>query len=334
MKNNDATERCHILDDLFNGGKKRTLKEILERVSEIRDKEYLVSTFKTDIKFMREGRYAAPIVQKRIGREHFYYYDDKTYSIRNTTHNREDLIRLHEINNILRQFKHFGIHQELEKMIEKVKNAIRQNTPIIEDIIHFEETPNYTGTIHLQPLYDIIFQKQVLNITYTPFGEDTENYVFHPQLLKQYKMRWFLIGFRGNIIDDYKKLRALPLDRINKFEINEEISHQYVPRETIIKLTEATVGVVPPWGDKAVIEEVIIKIEKTRAYYVQTKPLHSSQTIIAEDDKSITFALQVIVSRELKTNLLQYGKEFTVIKPESLRKELKEILETALEKHK
>jgi predicted DNA-binding transcriptional regulator YafY len=219
-------------------------------------------------------------------------------------------------------------------MIEKIKSAILQNASVTEDIIHFEETPNYTGTIHLQALYKAILTKQVLNMTYTPFREKTEQYVFHPQLLKQYNRRWFLIGFRGNIIEDYKQLRALPLDRIDKFEKNEEISHQYVPRETIIKLTESTVGVVPPWGEKAIVEEVIFKIDKSRAYYLVTKPLHASQIIVEQDDKSITFALWVIVSRELVTNLLQYGKEFTVIKPESLRKELKEILEAALEKHK
>jgi hypothetical protein len=77
MKNNDARERQHALDDLLKGGSRKTLKELLRRVSERRDKEYPESTFKSDIKFMRESYYNAPIICERRGKEYFYYYADK-----------------------------------------------------------------------------------------------------------------------------------------------------------------------------------------------------------------------------------------------------------------
>jgi predicted DNA-binding transcriptional regulator YafY len=54
-----------------------------------------------------------------------------------------------------------------------------------------------------------------------------------------------------------------------------------------------------------------------------TQPLHASQQLIKEGNSRNTFTLKVIVSEELKMTFLSYGAQLEVIKPKSLRSEIK-----------
>jgi predicted DNA-binding transcriptional regulator YafY len=69
--------------------------------------------------------------------------------------------------------------------------------------------------------------------------------------------------------------------------------------------------------------KVVFKIDKVGSKYLESQPLHHTQKQIKEGKKRNTFALKVIVSEELKRTILSYGAQIEVLKPKSLRDELR-----------
>ncbi len=72
---------------------------------------------------------------------------------------------------------------------------------------------------------------------------------------------------------------------------------------------------------EAEIVEVIISLK--RWPYIETKPLHGSQKVLAQTESGIHVQLGVKLNYELETLLLSYGEDVQVIKPEALRETLK-----------
>ena len=77
------------------------------------------------------------------------------------------------------------------------------------------------------------------------------------------------------------------------------------------------------------LAHVVVRIKKKRAFYVRTKPWHTSQTEVEETEKWIDFQWKVLLNRELKARILELGADAEVLAPEVLREEIGGILKTA-----
>jgi len=63
--------------------------------------------------------------------------------------------------------------------------------------------------------------------------------------------------------------------------------------------------------------------------YVLTQPLHETQQLIKETESEICISMQVGITIELINDILSYGADIKVLKPESLASQIKLILERA-----
>ena len=82
------------------------------------------------------------------------------------------------------------------------------------------------------------------------------------------------------------------------------------------------------------IQRIVLKIDKSNAPYVTTKPFHSTQEIIsAHQDGGVTVQLQVHVNFELERLILGFGDSIEVIEPPLLRKRIRKKLEAAANKY-
>ena len=64
-----------------------------------------------------------------------------------------------------------------------------------------------------------------------------------------------------------------------------------------------------------------MKVSKKRYPYIDTKPLHSTQDVIEENDADdfIVISIDVKINNELISQLLSFGPDLEVMAPESLR---------------
>ncbi|MFM8744901.1 MAG: helix-turn-helix transcriptional regulator, partial [Cytophagales bacterium] len=199
----NALIRYRTIDNcLRNRARKWTLEDLISACSEALyeyegiDKGVSRRSIQMDIQFMRSDKlgYNAPIV---VLEKKYYTYDDPDYSITNIPLTVQDLGKLTEVVEILKQFKGFSHFEELSGMVQRLENKIYSAQTKQEPVIDFEKNENLKGLEHIETLYQSIIKKEAIELAYQSFKARTPNtFTFHPYFLKEYRNRWFVLGVK------------------------------------------------------------------------------------------------------------------------------------------
>lgn len=302
--------RKWTLDDLVEACS-RTLEEF-EGIAEGVSKR----TVQLDIQNMRSEKlgYNAPIV---VSGKKYYSYAEKNYSITNIPLTSQDLGTLTEVVEVLRQFKGFGYFDELSGMVNRLEDKIQSQKNKGKSYIHFEKNDLLKGLEHIEPVHKAIVRQKVLDVMYQSFkAREATPIVFHPYLLKEYRNRWFVIGMKAK-----NTILTLALDRI--VSIREQSAEKYV-KNTFFDVDtyfDDTIGVTKNIGVRPQL--VVMKIDRSNAPYIITKPLHHSQQILRTESDGMIFSIKVTWNFELERELLGFGEQIEVLSPKRLRNRIK-----------
>jgi predicted DNA-binding transcriptional regulator YafY len=331
--NKNASYRYRVIDNcLKNTGRKWTLDDLMDKISTRLEEDFgkvtgiSKRTVQGDISIMKSMRprgFDAPIVCK----DGFYLYDDPDYSIENNPLNEQDIKNLREAIELLKQFKNIPILTDLQEIVLRLEGIIPEKKQGGRKLIDFEANEKLKGLSLIDPIYKAIKNMQVLKVEYLPYTY-TENLkmIIHPYLLKEYHNRWFLIGYNNEL----KKISHLALDRIESFDFADQdfiLTKEY--NESLY--FENVLGITIPENAKP--ELIELKFTTERAPYIKTKPIHHSQKIIQENEYGIVVQLNLVVNKELISELLSYGKDLTVIKPVSLEEMIKDDLQKTIHRY-
>lgn len=120
----------------------------------------------------------------------------------------------------------------------------------------------------------------------------------------------------------------LALDRIEGLSPS-NVSYIKYKQDDIKDYFKDVIGVsVNPNGEP---ENVMLFVDRTNAPYVITKPLHHSQQVIETTDNGIVISLKVQLNFELEKEILGFGDAVRVIKPETLKRRIRERLAHAVD---
>ena len=190
--------------------------------------------------------------------------------------------------------------------------------------------------IHLLPVFNkAITEKQVLRFTYQRYGQEPFELTFHPQYLKEYNGRWFVFGDADR--EPYQAYNV-PFDRIVG-EISVVEGVEYIPAEKGFyqDFFKNIIGVTHEKDAK--VEQVVIHTKTEYQHgLLLTKPLHHSQQEISPfgehaDGTYGEVSLTIEPNRELRGKILAYGQYLEVMQPQSLREQIKEILQKQMEQY-
>lgn len=314
--NKNALIRYKTIDQCLRNRQRRwTLEDLIETCSdalyEYEGKDVYVSkrTLQLDIQTMRSDKlgYNAPIVV--YGRK-YYTYDDEEYSIMNIPVTQHDVKVMNDAIQVLRQFKDFSLFKEMDGVLQRLEDSVHASQAKGRSIIHLDKNEQLQGLEFIDPLYAAIQNKQVLDIYYQSFkAEQAKPMKIHPQLLKEFNNRWFVLAVR------HGKLFTLALDRIKSIAIDERTT--YIDRQIdgdqyykdVVGVTVANIRPI----------RVQFWIDKDNAPYVKTKPFHPTQRIIEEKEEGTIFNIFVKPNFELERLILGFGNSIEVIKPKSFR---------------
>lgn len=328
-----ALIRYKTIDNcLKNRFRKWSLDDLIEQVSDaLYEYEGISSgvskrTIQGDIQMMRSDKlgYNAPI---EVVDRKFYIYDDPNYSITNSPINNSDMEKMKEIVSILKHLNGFNYFDEMSDMIAKLENNLHKSSGDKKNYIQFENNAQLKGLEHINPIYQAILNKTPLLIEYQSFKAIKSNQdIYHPYLLKEYRNRWFLLAKpkKGSLI-------TLALDRIIEFHP--------LPKDIFIEYTgidfdryfDDLLGVTKTEHDRP--QKVILQFNKQNAPYVLTKPLHSSQTVLKEDENGIVVCIDVVLNFELEREILGFGESVKVLGPKMLRKNILRRLQKATKQY-
>jgi len=224
--------------------------------------------------------------------------------------------------------EHDGREYQSERLMEvsDLYNAIKIGNSFGNHLIF--ENRKVLGTEHMHGLLHAIKNKLEVNFTYKKFNDTpiTKRRV-QPVAIKEARNRWYLLAqdSKDNIVKNFG------LDRISEMEISNKKFRtitDYNPAEEF----KYNFGIINGTGELP--QKIVLSFTPTEGCYIKSLPLHHSQVELVNNDKERRFEYKLVPTYDFKMELLSYGDTVKVLEPESLQKELVEILSKTLQRYK
>lgn len=192
-------------------------------------------------------------------------------------------------------------------------NRIVTDSREVARYISIESTNNTALPIVLEALKDL----RLVNFDYKPYRKESSTHYFNfqPHALKMFERRWYLIGRY------HKTHRTFALDRMTNVVLQEE-NFKRDPKFDLEKMFSGSYGIIV---EDIPVESIWLKVEAHQANYLRSLPLHRSQMELnSKSEDYAIFALRVRPTFDLWQKILSFGSAVEVLKPESLREEMRE----------
>lgn len=211
-----------------------------------------------------------------------------------------------------------------QKLLESFQISSALNLhPDFSEFIFFE-TRKPTGLDHFYDLFFAIRNKRI--ITFEHFNYKTKLMSarkVHPLALKEAKNRWYLIAVDTND----KTLKSFGLDRMQYLDVsNAQFREKY--QFNLKEHFKYAFGVMNLCNQEP--ERVVLKCSKHQGEYIKSFPLHQSQNILKKTENEMFFEYLLHPTYDFMQEILSYGKEVTILQPQSLINNLKTNLQETL----
>lgn len=326
--NRNAIVRYKTIDRMLRYGQTATLEELIYACNDALMETIgfgTVSrrTVQHDIEEMRYSQslgYHAPIV---VVDRKYYKYEDPNYTIMQTPLSPDDLLRLSEAVDVLKQMSAFKGFDGVEDVVNRLEDHVASKRYKVEPVILLENNDRLRGLQYMTELHEAIIDRTPLSVMYKPFVlPDPQVFCFSPYILKEFRNRWFVFGKRHDVPELF--VCVLALDRIEsiskapkstRYIFNLDFDPKQYFRD-IVGVTKYT---------ELQVEHVVFRVSEKDVPYVRTKPIHQSQKEMETfSDGSVLFSIDVIPNHELERDLLGFGESVTVFSPDSLAQRLRE----------
>ena len=201
------------------------------------------------------------------------------------------------------------------------------------------DTPPY-NTEYLDDILAAIDKQYLLKFKYVSgFGAESD-IVLQPAFVRFFKQRWYVVGVKvkseerrvknSSAEEDVRKLvRVLPFDRISFLKLiceKHPLSAKMKKFLTPENYYEDCFGIYRM--EDVPVEKIRIRAFYPEYNYIEEVPLHESQQKVKESKDGMyrEYTLTVRPSRDFLQELLWHGRNIIVLKPESLRLEMIDIL--------
>ncbi|MFI8379084.1 helix-turn-helix transcriptional regulator [Leeuwenhoekiella sp. NPDC079379] len=320
--NKNAYIRYQVLDRCFsNSGRKFYWQDLLEEVNKAlidingEGKGIGRTQLFKDISFMEsEAGFSILLEREKDGKKVFYRYEDRNFSIKNSplSTNESDSIKSSLL--VLSRFKGLPQFEWVNELIPILNDKLGFANES-KQVIYFDSNIDYEGISFIEPIFNAISNSRVLEIEYQDFKNPLSyKIVLHPYVLKQYNNRWFVFGLNE---ENNISFWNMALDRIQSInELDKDYKTADIDWEDdyfydIIGVTRI---------QNADVQEIVLQFLSELAPYIQTKPIHPTQTRPKFlESGEMVISIKVIPNYELERLILSYGEKVKVISPKSIR---------------
>ncbi len=324
----DSQIRQRVIDRCLRSDRPYRLVEIMDECNEElqRRGEQPVeaeNTIRADIKNIEEI-YGAEIVTKKEGRYNYWSYADKNFSIFQNPLKEDEIAKLKETIELISKFSGRINFEWIDDMAVRL-NSIIDYTPDNRKIIGFDDNPDYEGLKWIKPIFEAISNKHTITITYQEFNQPSKTVTVSPYYLKQYNKRWFLFCKDP----EWDSLSIYALDRILSVSVAPQ---KY--EDCDIDFDDYfydMVGVTKPKKSEIQIIKLVVKSKALN--YIETKPLHPTQTVKSRTDDGAIIVIKAFVNTELEQLILSYSDSIKVLEPLDFQERIKTKLQSALDNY-
>ncbi len=205
-------------------------------------------------------------------------------------------------------------------------NSLLNESASLRDRVIFENVPS--NRRFLADIIQAIRDNYKLEIRYKSYRKtEEETFIIEPYLLKEFKRRWYLYGYKG----DADGPHMMALDRMIDVDIIPEeftMPEEFLAEDYFRGIYGARVY------PNMKREMVKLKVYGTQVQYFRSLPLHSSQKEVEKNDKYSVFTYFITPDYDFKQDVLSFGDKVEVLEPKELREEMKEIIKSLTIRYK
>lgn len=268
------------------------------------------------------------IVDKKIGRNVTYSYENPESSIFRLPFNDDELAQLSQCMAILSRFEGTPQMEWMHSFIERFKLSLNIDVDG-KQVVGFDECKYLRGKEYFATLLSAICNKRVLAIGYKSFQRGAvKEVLLHPYYIKEYNNRWFLLGREHG----FDSISHLAFDRIEHISTVTGVS--FIENNDYDFNDDYFSDII------GVTKHLEIEPQKIRLWvspslypYIQTKPLHETQKLKNTDANGYEIEIEVRPNFELEQLILSYGDGMSVLSPEGLKEKIKTNLESSLKNY-
>jgi predicted DNA-binding transcriptional regulator YafY len=196
-------------------------------------------------------------------------------------------------------------------------------TERISNHIHFEKRKPQ-GTENLYGLLHAVKNQVQIKFSYQKYWEDkATKRTAEPFALKEFKNRWYILA---NDLKD-NQIKSFGLDRLTDLEISKK--RFQIPNDFDVNdHFKYCFGIIT--SNNRQPEEIILSFNPFQGKYIKALPLHESQQILKDDDTELLICLTLFLTQDFLMEILSFGDNVKVIKPDGFVTEIKAMLTKAL----
>lgn len=201
-----------------------------------------------------------------------------------------------------------------ERLIETLDMvSVLNRSRNVSKYIYLENRKS-NGIMYFNDILYAIENQLALEFTLNSYWSESSKRKCVPKAIKETHNRYYLIAWDL----DKKEFRNFGLDRITDFKLTYQPTES--PAIDIAKFYEHAFG-IECYNDP---QKIILKFHKSQKAYLESLPLHTSQTIVDLNDDFIQVELFVHPTNELVMEIMKYGAICEVIEPQLLKEQVKE----------
>ncbi|MBS4066635.1 MAG: WYL domain-containing protein [Chitinophagaceae bacterium] len=324
--NKNAYQRYLIIDRVirskrFMATRERLLDELAAELLIISD-----SQLSKDIAYMQTHKQAPILFDRKKGG---YVYTDPDYSFEHNAITEDDKWVLDFANATMNAYGNANLVLHFDGLVNKlVTGSSKQKSKLSPEksYIAVESANNNGGYQHLYLLYRSIIERKTVTIIYQPFQKEERKHTLSPYLLKQYRNRWYVIGYST----EKKSTLVFALDRINELKPS-KTTYFTDTRFDTEQYFKHSFGATHRYDLQP--EKVRLWFNKINKDYILSQPLHHSQKIIEQTDDHAVVELEVLLTWELKAMIYSYSSGIKVLAPKHLQEEIAGELRKAIQQY-
>lgn len=213
-------------------------------------------------------------------------------------------------------------------LLSSLRIASLGNMLKYHDDVVLEPAPHNTS--YLEDILGAIEKTYSMRFHYcTPYGVEKDLEIV-PAFVRLFHGRWYVVG----TIVGSEAPRTLAFDRISNLEII--CTRQVLTGKTreLMKpenYYEGCFGIMRM--DDIPVETIVVRAFYPENNLIEEAPLHVSQEKVGGTDEYTDFRLTLRPTRDFMQELLWHGRKLTVLSPDSLRKNMVEILRNMTESY-
>ena len=190
-------------------------------------------------------------------------------------------------------------------------NSLLNESASLRDRVFFENVPS--NHKFLTDIIQAIRDNYKLEIRYKSYRKtEEETFIIEPYLLKEFKRRWYLYGYKG----DADGPHMMALDRMIDVDI---IPEEFIMPENFMA-DDYFRGIYGARVYPNMKREMVkLKVYGTQVQYFRSLPLHSSQKEVEKNDKYSVFTYFITPDYDFKQDVLSFGNKVEVLEPKELR---------------